>query len=501
MDSIVYYSDNPNLGIKTVTTVSGQKEYRKNCKKIKDNYYVINKECFLIDDTWFRIDSGLIALDHENKDWFLLKKMPSDMINGIVDMRTGEKGYFRRNPYKNVQTFRKEIVLSEDVANEGGYGEYFSTGLFYKKADLGGQRITNELNHTNKGYNIEDNKEEYPRKVKFYEEYPTVINEQVKKFARLLGSTTFGIELECQKGYLADHLQNRLGVVICRDGSLKDENGNPGPEFVTIPMMGEKGVQSIIDLCNALKKRTEIGINCSLHIHLGNIDTSRTFLVSLFRLCNKIQNEIFQMFPYYKANPQGIKHKNYNQKLPTLQLYTYSDDKKSINKYIDQGYRKIFMWLADGALEPDFSSGKKVYKHPRQHKWERGARYYWMNSMNVIFSERNTIEFRLHTPTTNAQKVFNWLFICNAIIRYAEAHAEEIITSRKAIKLQNILNYYSENFGEDGAFMSEYLRSYISSRKDRFLTDYEKGDKISMWDIEEDKGYEFRYQEIENIFK
>jgi hypothetical protein len=500
MDTMVYYSDNPDLGIKTVTTAAGEKEYRRNCKPIKGQYYVINKTCFLIGDTWYRVDSGLIAEDAEKGGWFLLSKMPEDMMRGYVSLADKKIGYFSRNPYKNV-VIGGTSVISEEVALDGGYVEDKSTGMYVRKGDAS-DKITNALDHTHKGYNIEDNKMEYPLKIKLYDEYPTKINEQIKEYAALLGDTTFGAELECQKGYLPNHMQARMGIVVCRDGSLKDEKGMPGPEFVTIPLKGEKGIQTLVDICKALSIRTEIGLNCSLHLHLGNINTDRRFMVGLYRLCHKIQNEIFQMFPYYKANPDGIKHKNYNQKLPTLQIYTFPDieDTKGLNKFIDLSYRKIFLWLAEGHVELDLNLAKKVYKHPSPNKWERHMRYFWMNSMNVIFSDRNTIEFRVHTPTTNAQKVFNWLFICNAIVRFAEENAEKIITTPRKITLSEILRYYTR-FGEKGQTLSEYLISYVRSRKEEFYRDYEKGDYVSKWDITEDKSYVFPFQGIENMFK
>lgn len=39
-----------------------------------------------------------------------------------------------------------------------------------------------------------------------------------------------------------------------------------------------------------------------------------------------------------------------------------------------------------------------------------------------------TIEFRCHTPTVNANKVINWLFILVAIIKYTSKHIRELTT-------------------------------------------------------------------------
>lgn len=46
---MISYQDNPNLKLKVVDTVHGKKEYRRNCRKIKDKYYIVNVDCFEIE--------------------------------------------------------------------------------------------------------------------------------------------------------------------------------------------------------------------------------------------------------------------------------------------------------------------------------------------------------------------------------------------------------------------------------------------------------------------
>lgn len=503
----MYYSENPALGRRTVTTFDGNTEYRFNCRKIRNEYYVKNKTCFLIDNTWYRINSGLISLDSETGEMKLIKG--SNMIQGIIAFEDKKPilGYFTPNPYKNCPVVidnNSYTALNTEILILAGFVEDFSTGTWFDSKTNNVRSLQtpkNILNHTNKGYNIEDNREEFQRKIQLLNNYTPEYSKDLRRYAKLLGDTTFGIEIECAKGYLPDHIQNQTGIVICRDGSLADENGQPGPEFVTVPLSGAKGLQTIVTLGKELPKRTEIDIRCSLHAHLGNLPTTRLYLVSLYKLAYKIQNEIFQMFPFYKTNPEGIKKKNYNQKLPSLNILNIPRglNKEEFDAYIDDAYKAIFSWLAEGYF-PDKKHNRKNKMHPVNAKWNRHSRYYWINFMNTIFSERNTVEFRLHTPTTNGQKMINWLYICNAIVKYANTHANKILLSKCEISLDDILDYYRENYNSRGAFLSSYLQAYVKERKEKCLISYQNKDYIGIDDLKNDKQYEFTFNNVTHLF-
>jgi len=206
------------------------------------------------------------------------------------------------------------------------------------------------------------------------------------------------------------------------------------------------------------------------------------------------------MFPYYKANPEGVKKKNYNQKLPVLGMYPIRNaNKEEFESYINEGYKTLFSWLSEG-YSPCAECNRKQKMHPVAQKWNRTKRYYWLNMMNTLFSGRNTAEFRIHTPTTNPQKIVNWLFICNAIVRYANTHTNKILLSNLPITLNEIIDYYGRNFGEKGKFLSEYLKEYVKQRKEGFLKDYVNGDHVSMHELENDKKYTFTYNNTTHLF-
>jgi hypothetical protein len=510
------YSENPLYNERIVETFNGEKEYRSHCKFINQKFYIKNKQCFLIGGKWHRIDSGLILLDYEKGIWFKeTEKGVNGTVYGIVDVDNYGNfiyGYFTPNPLNNcvlvMNSSSKIPVLNPNILYDNNCIEDVSRGIFYPKKDLTLTSIKqlsiprNKISHTHKGYNIEDNGDEFQKKIEIYSNYKMPMSKDVMRFGKFLEDTSFGVELETIKGYLPEFVQYRTGVVVCRDGSLHDADGTQGAEFVTVPMTGAKGLQNLVNLCTELSKRTEIDINCSLHIHLGNIPTDRLFLTSLYMLCFKIQNELFEMFPYYKTNPQGIKQKNYNQKLRKLGMYALNNfTREGYDEYVNSAYNRIFTFLTEGT-QPSKKFNRQNKLHPAgEQKWNKHSRYFWVNFINIIFSQRNTIEFRPHHGTLNSQKVINWLFIVNAIVKYASLNSKNIITTGKKISLSQVLSYYADYFKTPKAvFLSEYLKGYVEDRKKLFKADLANGDKLSQHEITNDLKYVYNFNGITNLF-
>lgn len=118
----------------------------------------------------------------------------------------------------------------------------------------------------------------------------------------------------------------------------------------------------------------------------------------------------------------------------------------------------------------------------------------------MIFSPRHTAEFRIHEATLNHQKSINWLFICNAIVRYAEKHVDDIFTGKK-ITMTQILNYYRDKFNNpDAAFLSKYLIAYFNERSKMFNADRAIGDRLSEHTITNDKKYKFSFEGVSDLF-
>lgn len=121
--------------------------------------------------------------------------------------------------------------------------------------------------------------------------------------------------------------------------------------------------------------------------------------------------------------------------------------------------------------------------------------------MNMFFSDRKTMEFRLHSATTNGQKMINWLFICNAILKYAEKYPKQILSNGDPISLDSILDYYSTHFKtKEATFLSNYLKAYVANRKEYFLNDRKKGDLESKKEMTGDKDFVFTFEGVSNLF-
>lgn len=494
------YKDNPNLPLQIVKTISGNKEYRKNCRKRGGSFYAIGTDIIKINGVWYAIRSKKVNYDYELKEWYLTDLPRKNMVHrGVVGIKEGGfvLGSFTKNKYNNcnisnqINTFQ---CIHPDVLIGSGYVEEIGTG-YYKKG-LVANAIVNSRGHSDKGYNIEDNG--YHELIELYNNKPYKINLNHAKIANLLKDTTFGVEMEACAGNMPPHLLFRTGTCICKDGSILDLQGRYAPEYVTVPLSGAKGISNVVELCNYLKERNNLDLKCSLHLHLGGFKTSRLFLLALHSLCYKIQGGVFKMFPYYKLKPEGIKGKNYCKVLPKV-IKRYEPE-MNFEQYISENYKKLYTYLSEddrnGKCEPCKEYNRKNMKHKGMHKWNKVSRYHWLNMINSIFSTRNTLEFRIHTPTFNETKIINWLLICNAICKYAERYPLRCLDATK-LDFDNILEYYQLTNSQSiyAQFITNYLKAYVESRVEMFKEDKKKEDHTSEHELIADKTYTFTYQD------
>lgn len=392
---MVYFKENLDITeLKVVTTVTKEKEYRKNCKFIKQEYYVINKQCFEIEGKWRRYNDPNVVYDWENQTYAL--KVNNTIPNlkltyGIIKNKENvlDFGYFTTNPYNNVYTESRKFgamfaISAEALGKEWAEDLKTHTWFLLKEfSEVEIQRRKTIKNHENpaaRGYNIEDNALDFRNKIELYENYKVQINPKIKLLSKYIGDVTFGCEFELAVGCLPTHLQNRYGVVPCRDGSL-----NGGMELVTIPMSGAKGLQTLVNLSDDLKLRGGLSFDCSFHIHFGNIGIDKLSIIALYKLCRNLQEELFSMFPYYKTDPTNIKQKNYTKKLQKLNIGILKDSsKEAYEAYLLDGWNKLFNFYAEKQVNLE-GFNKKTREHPIHNKWQRNSRLTY-KALNLVIN-------------------------------------------------------------------------------------------------------------------
>jgi hypothetical protein len=382
------------------------------------------------------------------------------------------------------------------LINNANFIQDVSTGVFYQVDTISDRRImecrTKRIvkDRNNNVYNAVDNMAAFELKKHYHNNSIITIDNDVKKVAKYIKDTTFGIELETINGSLPDYITNKLGIITCKDGSTKDEDGYYPPEYVSVPLKGAKGIQTAREMCKEVTKHSDIDLKCSYHLHMGGFKMDRVFLVSMYKLCHKIQDSIFDMFPYYKRDEvkYANKEKNYCKKLPFAVKNYVSGD---FNNYINSSYENIYFFLSGGFnFTPKYNFKRKFNPWGNQ-KWNISSRYYWLNFTNLVFGKQDTIEFRLHTPTTNSDKVINWLFICNAILGFARNNIKDCI-SDKPISIVDVLNYYKNHYKtSNAANLSDNLISYYNNRKAHYNSDFENGNYLSQGDLLTDSSFSF----------
>lgn len=468
-----------NLMEQQINTYDGTLALRKECRFIKGQFYLKNKQCFFIQNKWYRINSNHIIYDYETQVWVLKTNVPF-LDFGIIGynkkLNTFLYGYFTPRIFKNIKVWDQNNIqkaLDISIVDVLPFMKEGLTGVYYNTTAIG---IPKEF--TIKVKPRRDHAYTFP----FNYNSTDLIPEFQKSFLadfrgkdlatdnyKYIEDFTFGVEFETEKGLIPEKFLRPNGLIACRDGSIT------GFEYVTVPLKGERGIQAIKVNCELLQKYCSCSPFESLHIHIGGYPKTVKAIASLYRLALLIQKDIYALFPYYYVDTSKFKKKSYCGPLPSLGL-----DKMSPNKIFEALYFNL-----SGGLE---FSRFPITEHPmdrnNQQKWQISPRYVWLNLIPLIWGSRGTVEFRCHTPTVNSQKVINWIYIVMAILRFAKKHqallTTNIFSELPKIDLDKIIeSSYPKS-------ISSILNEYIYARTDYYKN---KNDHVGEDEIfNEEKG-------------
>lgn len=450
---------------RTVTKYNGKSAKRENCRRIKGEFYEMNIDCFLVDGKWNRITNGNILLDNETNRY--VKKKNHTMVEGIINARL-ENGFFTPNPLRNINIILDNgntvLALSEDVLPTG-FSYDTKTGTFRK-----GGRISKKS--IGVGYNEKltyraVSKLKNAQKV--YERTTLRTNSKTRAFIRRISPYTIGLEFETLSGFIPQHNVHNAGLIAVRDGSLRHDNIEPY-EYVTIPILSEVEVPIIKEACRLLNKYCVHDYRGSFHVHVGGMNTSPHTVVGIWRLLQMLQDEIYSYFPSYKRDGGGLSGKtnssgtSYCAELP-FKLPKYS---KNYEGYVKASYKTITDYLSGGLRE----DRDAINHFSNVNKWNISARYHFVNLFNLLYTDAHTVEFRIHENTFNLEKVVKWIYVCVAIVRYAENNTRKCIEGSKITLKDVLLEGYHSTKAND-------IYKYMQHRKLLLADDNETHNKLT----------------------
>ena len=444
---------------------------------------------FIDNNPYFANDSSIGYCD-ETSQWEIAR----NIVKGFLGI--GKKGTLRYNKFKTVLRIKSsgktDYIKDEKLALEMGLRPSMNTDGFYDPKDsksfVASMQMLSTFPIQIRTTHHADERNSCFREInEVYQDHTPEIEDSTKVVAKLLGDLTFGVEFETAAGAVQMSGLGPNGIVPLIDGSLGNRDQY---EYTTVVFQGAKGLQTLKSICARLTSQCKVDQTCALHVHLGTLPRNKEFIVTLYQLFYRLQEELFSMVPYYKRHEGAImgKQREYSERLIDLgfqdnTLYT----RKSFKEYtreLDQMYGKLFEFASCGAKRTDTFNSDTVREGnantPWDRQWHCPTRYYAMNVVNYFFSKSGTVEFRLHGPTLSFQKTSIWLLICVALVNYAKAHHSRVLEGEEKIRLKDVIDALSNNFGqavtpEERAHFTAIARTinnYIRIRKDTFKKRY-----------------------------
>ena len=239
-----------------------------------------------------------------------------------------------------------------------------------------------------------------------FKDAQTVLEDVEYPLSKHLGYT-FGLEFETSMGYIPQEKCFRDGLIPLRDGSIT------GIEYSSVVLEGNRGLNLLKQELDTLKEYTKFNKECALNIHMGGFPVNPTAIYALYSLWYAVERDLLNkhLIPelsfytsMYKAN-----HKDYCNML--------SDEVTSFEELFKMITGKKYL-------------GSLVQPHPadvrKAAKWNIKARYSGLNLVNMLcYKGPKTVEFRFLRPSFNFRKITLWLYILNAVLKYAEKLAKE----------------------------------------------------------------------------
>lgn len=221
---------------------------------------------------------------------------------------------------------------------------------------------------------------------------------------------TFGVEFETSAGIIPEYLCFQNGLIPVYDGSIT------GIEYASVVLKGKLGLQTLRSQFKLYEQYSKINSDCSIHVHLGDLPKSYLYAYFLNHVCYLLQDSLRKYIHQWVFNSSEYKN---TEKDYAKQLSKPQDFADYYSMIADQGVSNLRNWTPTSSHCRDKEGTRK---------WNIYQRYYWLNVINLLYYNKNkTIEFRCLPSTTNVEKLIGWIYIFNAIAKYAETIYQEFL--------------------------------------------------------------------------
>lgn len=479
-----------------IKTITGKIADKNNCRLVDGKYYLIgNKniensgDIYEINKRFIRFETGRLIFNLTSNSYELVSS--SQATKGIVNIVNNEfiYGYFIYNVlYDNIlfdKNNTKHIVhrncqIPLQYREEVSSGHYYDISLIPTNKLIKIKYVSRELKESF-NYDSKNITESY-KKVFEMNYQPDYLN-ITSSLTTIVNDLSFGLEFETVAGIIPNYKLNSLPLIPLRDGSIR------GLEYATLPLQGKLGIQALIDSVKELKKRTEYDESCSLHLHIGNIPRTKEFILAFYKFYSIFSEEIFSMFPLYKTENYNVKKKNYCKPYDFIKLNSLMDNKITDEKSLNENFSILFDYLAEVNRFSDYNNMlENVDVHPRDPndnaKWNIIKRYHVVNFVPIIFGNKKTIEFRIHTPTYDLHKIINFILINSMLINYVKENQSSILADYKKTvysfkNLETFMSIYFKGVKYDNCpqrdNIIENLYEYTRNRKQYIYNDISRG--------------------------
>lgn len=392
----------------------------KNLVELHGKQYEKNVTAFKVRNRWAPLDK--LEIDNVTKEYdFKTSLLP---YQDFDDKTKYTSHLVRVNlPSKKIEICFKEIEkeLASFVYHND---EYYFLGEDYRLSPR------SKYSPPTKIYSVSDSKEVIAKV------------ESIDNNLSFLKDYTFGVELETSgiplKSVAAHH-----GFYELYDGSIS------GPEYAS-RVLKYDNFHTIERFLLILKTMSSFNANCSLHIHIGNIEYSSDNLCAIYSLFQRLQEDLNLLIAPYKKDYNFLygKQKDHCKNLPLI-------------PNIDES---TIMSLFKLNCNEDYSDDHPINS---TSKWNIEGRYYTVNFVNYICKDHpnNTIEIRSLQMTFDYNYFLTWLIINVSIIDYALKNTEKILNRKEKIQVEDCLQGLPEDILEKVLFNYRAIKNKIYSLK------------------------------------